>query len=354
MRFFIFTLWTTCFTMSNALIVSMEEFYNAELNQTVILIDAFDSRIASDNVQHEALLEAVKKYRGAVLFQGMLPDVQAAENQPAIKFYQACLQNELSIKNVEFRTGWINMKRILDYGIYEYKTFNEIKTFFNSTEPKEPLFNFFERAGYDINKIKNELHDFTQKLGASKATHKKAKEIFEGDLKTVDTLYNEIHGSLPETYKNNVPKTAQEKEDHINSLVNSLIDDYLIEEKDSNQNSTIFLSTKCVIRKIEDISTLLSSMHIAKEVFQMNDKKIIFAYICHAPKLYLSEILLKSNYTSKTVIDFSKPFTDILQKLALSGSNRWWEEIASLFTSEDKLEQYSVNVADFFKKCSIK
>lgn len=308
--------------------VSIEELYNPELKQTAILAGDFHIVSDQDQIQQNAILDLVKKYKGYCSVEG---SGNIDSNMLLDNILKAGNKAKIGVQNAECRQAYINCMRLVLSSWQEYGTYAAIKAQWQSDTLKKPVYNTFNICLDEAYLCIEKMKEFVASLPKENTYDKQHALFFDNTIKHMNDLFTQIVQELPQAEEN--------KEEEINSWAVFLAENIFID----NAHNYADLNTNSIYHKLEKINEHYFEANMMREVYNNRDKRLIVIATGYIHANNMRNVLKNCNYEIKHSVALS-------QNLEKDYTRIFNEKGAQAAFYSPELGKYAVNVDEFIKK----
>lgn len=311
------------FNLIQATVMSIEELYNPELNQTVVLAGDYHF-LSEDEVQCKDIIDLIKKHDGHCIIEGLTAETKSGTLLPNI--LKKCEESNLSSSNAEVRNSIANWITTIYY-MTRFANSSDVKREWQDS--KELIFDLFCDGYKEGDFLIKGMKNFVSSLPKEDIR----KTLFENKVKEAQGLLDQINSVLP--------PQKEDPEEEINSIINFLVDNIFMDDS----TGSIILNKDSVSHKLEEIGSLAIEFNILRGICTHNNKKLILVGTGQIHANNISKALALMGYVSKASVTKNPKFDKDRQ--ALMAENNF--EISSL----SQLNKYGIDINDFSKRLSI-
>lgn len=328
-------------TLCKATIISMEELYNPQLNQTVILAGDLHTTLEVEAEQLNNLIMKAQECKAMFLCESNATITnwvrQTAAQTLALlaNIEKSCKEHGINCIEIDYRI-WLGQ---LDF-VIGYLEANIDQ--FNSLKDDLVIKNIHRSFKYALSDTKQKINDFNNYLidlesGKINDAHQ-AKLIphLKNTLPELKVAMDEIVAKLP--------PDKETPEEQMLSIANFVLDDIFIKDesgKFSKDNANI------VVQELHPINLSLIDMCALQQILTNQNQRVIFvcAGALHTQKI--AAVLKTMGYSPKTAK--INDLTEVVNHFGRIYDEKGRHE--ALWNSPE-LAQYAIDVAKFFEQCS--
>lgn len=312
------------FNLIQATVMSIEELYNPELNQTVVLAGDYHL-LNEDEVQCKDIIDLARKHDGHCIVEGIIAETKSDILILLPNILKKCEELNLSSSNAEVRNSSANWTAMILYYVTSFANSSDVKREWQDL--KDSIFDLFCDAYRESDFLIKGMKNFVTSLPKEDIR----KTLFENKVKEAQGLLDQINPVLP--------PEKEGPEEEINSIINFLVDNIFMDDS----TGSIILNKDSVSHKLEEIGSLAMEFNILRGICTHNNKKLILVATGQIHANNISKALALMGYVSKASV--TNPKFD-KEKQALIAENN--PKISSL-----QLNKYGIDINDFSKRLSI-